>query len=125
MADSVKDTTTKFGNLDMFEGSNFRRWQKKMHFLLTTFKVAYVLNALFNVYQNVELAKELWDQLEAKYMAEDTSSKKFLVSNFNNYRMVDSRSVMEQYHKLLRILGQYTQHGLFMDESISVSSIIV
>ncbi|GKB52029.1 zinc finger, CCHC-type containing protein [Tanacetum coccineum] len=162
MADSVKDMTTKFGKLDKFEGSDFRRWQKKMHFLLTTLKVAYVLStprpefveeetleqtrkrckwdnddyicrghilngmsdALFDVYQNVESAKELWDQLEAKYMAEDTSSKKFLVSNFNNYRMVDSRSVMEQYHELLRILGQYTQHGLFMDESISVSSII-
>ncbi|GKB82643.1 zinc finger, CCHC-type containing protein [Tanacetum coccineum] len=63
-------------------------------------------DALFDVYQNVESAKELWDQLEAKYMAEYTSSKKFLVSNFNNYRMVDSRSV------LLRIPGQYTQHGL-------------
>ncbi|GJR50986.1 zinc finger, CCHC-type containing protein [Tanacetum coccineum] len=81
-------------------------------------------DALFDVYQNVESAKELWDQLEAKYMAEDTSSKKFLVSNFNNCRMVDSRSVMEKYHELLQILGQCTQHGLFMDESISVSSII-
>ncbi|GJZ46881.1 hypothetical protein Tco_0600713 [Tanacetum coccineum] len=114
MADSVNDKTKKFGMLDKFEGSDFRRWQKKMHFLLTNLKVAYVLKS----------AKELWDQLEAKYMAEDTSSKKFLVSNFNNYRMVDSRSVMEQYHELLRILGQYTQHGLFMDEAISVSSII-
>ncbi|GJR25605.1 zinc finger, CCHC-type containing protein [Tanacetum coccineum] len=38
--------------------------------------------------------------------------------------MVDSRFVMEQYHELLRILGQFTQHGLNMDESISVSSII-
>ncbi|GJX10320.1 hypothetical protein Tco_0200179 [Tanacetum coccineum] len=37
-------------------------------------------DALFDVYQNVESAKELWDQLEAKYMAEDTSSKKFLVN---------------------------------------------
>ncbi|GKE44790.1 hypothetical protein Tco_1472074 [Tanacetum coccineum] len=43
MADSVKDMTTKFGKLDKFEGSDFRRWQKKMHFLLTTLKVAYVL----------------------------------------------------------------------------------
>ncbi|GKC34933.1 hypothetical protein Tco_1047317 [Tanacetum coccineum] len=129
MADSVKDMTTKFGKLDKFEGSDFRRWQKKMHFLLTTLKVAYVLStprpefveeetleqtrkrckwdnddyicrghilngmsdALFDVYQNVESKKELWDQLEAKYIAEDTSSKKFLVSNFNNYIMVDSR----------------------------------
>ncbi|GKE55739.1 hypothetical protein Tco_1494924, partial [Tanacetum coccineum] len=47
-------------------------------------------DALFDVYQNVESAKELWDQLEAKYMAEYTSSKKFLVSNFNNYKIVDS-----------------------------------
>ncbi|GKF97368.1 hypothetical protein Tco_0293189, partial [Tanacetum coccineum] len=35
---------------------------------------------LFDIYQNVESSKELWDSLEAKYMAEDTSSKKFLVS---------------------------------------------
>ncbi|GJT86656.1 zinc finger, CCHC-type containing protein [Tanacetum coccineum] len=77
-------------------------------------------DALFDVYQNVGSTKELWDQL----MAEDASSKKFLVSNFNNYKMVDSRSVMEQYHELLQILAQFTQHGLNMDESISVSSII-
>nr|GEU64140.1 hypothetical protein [Tanacetum cinerariifolium] len=54
---------------------------------------------------------------------EDSSSKKFLVSNFKNYKMVDSRPVMEQYNELLRILGQYTQHGLKMDESIYVSSV--
>ncbi|GJV31625.1 zinc finger, CCHC-type containing protein [Tanacetum coccineum] len=57
-------------------------------------------------------------------MAEDASSKKFLISNFNNYKMVDSRSVVEQYHELLRILRQLTQNGLNMDESISVSTII-
>nr|GEV63133.1 zinc finger, CCHC-type [Tanacetum cinerariifolium] len=56
--------TTKFEKLDKFEGNDFRRWQKKMHFLLTTLKVVYVLK--------------------------DGSSKKFLVSNFNNYKMVDS-----------------------------------
>ncbi|XP_048611342.1 uncharacterized protein LOC125585743 [Brassica napus] len=79
---------------------------------------------LFDVYQNVESAKELWDALESKYMAEDASSKKFLVSNFNNYKLSDSRSVMEQYNELLRILGQFAQHNMKMDESISVSNII-
>ncbi|GKB34474.1 hypothetical protein Tco_0879416 [Tanacetum coccineum] len=38
-------------------------------------------------------------------MAEDASAKKFLVSNFMNYKMVDTRPVMEQYHEMLRILG--------------------
>ncbi|GJR89292.1 zinc finger, CCHC-type containing protein [Tanacetum coccineum] len=156
---TVKEMTTNFGKLDRFEGYDFRRWKKKMHFLLTTLKVVYVLTTpmpelleddtveairrrakwknddyicrghilnsmsdpLFDIYQNVKSAKELWDSLESKYMADDASSKKFLVSNFNNYKLVDSRPVMEQFNELLRILEQYTQHGLKMDESISVS----
>ncbi|GJX85144.1 zinc finger, CCHC-type containing protein [Tanacetum coccineum] len=48
-------------------------------------------DSLFDVYTNVESTKELWDSLESKYMDEDSSSKKFLISNFNNYKMVDSR----------------------------------
>ncbi|KAJ0805403.1 putative RNA-directed DNA polymerase [Helianthus annuus] len=160
---SMKDMmTSKANKLEKFEGVDFRRWQKKTHFLLTSLKVVYVLTTpipviqeegnleqirkrskwendnyiclghilngmsdpLFDVYQNVETAKLLWDTLEAKYMAEDSSSKKFIVSNFNNYRMVDERPVMEQYLELLRLLGQFAQHDMKMDESISVSSII-
>ncbi|GKF72546.1 hypothetical protein Tco_0208660, partial [Tanacetum coccineum] len=49
--------------------------------------------------KNIESAKELWDSLESK-------------------------PVMEQFNELLRILGQYSQHGLKMDESIFVSSVI-
>ncbi|GJU92348.1 zinc finger, CCHC-type containing protein [Tanacetum coccineum] len=113
---TVKDMTTNFGKLDKLEGHDFRRWQKKIHFLLTTLKVVYVLttpmpelledatvetirirakwknddyicrghilngmsDSLFDVYTNVESAKELWDSLESKYIAEDSSSKKFL-----------------------------------------------
>ncbi|XP_076922644.1 uncharacterized protein LOC143584487 [Bidens hawaiensis] len=160
--ESVRDMSSKFAKLEKFEGQDFRRWRKKMHFLLTTLKVVYVLStpfpeevenetddqtrrrlkwenddyicrghilngmsdALFDVHQNAESTKQLWDSLESKYMAEDASSKKFLVSNFNNYKMVNSRPVMEQYNELLHILGQFTQHDLKMDESISVSSII-
>ncbi|CAM8975007.1 unnamed protein product [Rhodiola kirilowii] len=77
-------------------------------------------NPLFDLYQNVESAKELWDTLESKYMAEDASSVKFLVSNFNNYKMVDSRPVMEQFHEIQWILGQFAQRKLKMDEAISV-----
>ncbi|KAE8661133.1 hypothetical protein F3Y22_tig00116939pilonHSYRG00341 [Hibiscus syriacus] len=57
-------------------------------------------------------------------MSEDASSKKFLVSDFMNYKMTDTRPVMEQYHELLRILGQFVQHNLKMDEAISVVVII-
>ncbi|GJZ67571.1 hypothetical protein Tco_0630811 [Tanacetum coccineum] len=66
-----------------------------------------------------------WDNDDyAKYMAEDVSSKKFLVSNFTNYKMTDSRPVMEQYNELLGILGRFTQHKMNMDKAIHVSCII-
>ncbi|KAK9682386.1 hypothetical protein RND81_10G070100 [Saponaria officinalis] len=132
---NLKEMTSKFGKLDKFEGLDFRRWKKKMHFLLTTLKVVekwenddyicrgHILNgmsdSLFDIYQNVESAKDLWNQSESKYMDEEASSKKFLVGNFMNYKMIDSRPVMEQYNELLRILGQFAQHKMEMDESIS------
>nr|GFC28192.1 zinc finger, CCHC-type [Tanacetum cinerariifolium] len=53
-------------------------------------------DSLFDIYQNAESAKALWESLESKYMAEDASATKFL----------------------------YTQHNLMMDEAISVAVII-
>ena len=57
-------------------------------------------------------------------MEEDATSKKFLVSQFNNYMMVDSRSVMEQFNEIERMLGNFKQHNMNMDETIIVSSIV-
>ncbi|GKA14469.1 hypothetical protein Tco_0694115 [Tanacetum coccineum] len=37
-----------FSKLDKFEGVDFRRWKKKMHFLLSTMSVVYVLNTLIS-----------------------------------------------------------------------------
>ena len=120
MASTLKDMTLNFQKLDKFEGVGFRRWQNKMHSLLTTLNVVYVLttpwpalpqdgeeenlevtrrrtkwenddyicrghilnslsDTLFDLYQNVESAKDLWDYLEANYISKNASSKKFLV----------------------------------------------
>ncbi|KAD5960228.1 hypothetical protein E3N88_11700 [Mikania micrantha] len=81
-----------------------------------------MLDALFDVHQNDESARQLRDALESKYIAEDTSSKKFLVSNFMNYKMSNSMPVMEQYNELLHTLGQFSQHDMKMDESINIWS---
>ncbi|GKC09476.1 hypothetical protein Tco_1001086 [Tanacetum coccineum] len=162
MAAAMKHMASNFAKLDMFEGVDFRRWQQKMHFLLSSMSVVYVLttpipkdgenatmeqirktnkwdnddyvcrglilngmcNSLFDIYQNVECSKELWDSLETKYMAGDASSKKFLVGNFTNYKMTDSRPVMKQYKELIGILGRFTQHNINMDKAIKVSCII-
>ena len=137
---SSKDMTTKFIKIQKFQGVDFWRWQNKMHFLLTTLKVVYVLSTpmpeekedetpaeirkrckwenddyicrghilngmsdpFFDIYQNYENAKSLWDNLES------------------NYKMVDSRSVMDQYNELLHNFGQFTLHKMNMHECIAV-----
>ena len=81
-------------------------------------------DSLFDVYQNTETAKELWKKLETRYMSEDASSRKFIVSRFNNYKMVEDRPVMEQFHEIERMLNNFAMHNMNMDECIIVSSII-
>ncbi|GJU40469.1 zinc finger, CCHC-type containing protein [Tanacetum coccineum] len=88
-----------------------------MHFLLSSMRMVYVLTTPVpedggddaTVEQIRKRAK--WDNgdyvcrglilNEAKYMVGDASSKKFLVSNFTNYKMTDSRPVLKQYNELL------------------------
>nr|GEZ90394.1 hypothetical protein [Tanacetum cinerariifolium] len=89
--------TTKFDKLVKFEGHDFRRWQKKMHFLLTTLKVVYVLST----------PSPEWHEDETL----ETTRKRMM-------------PVMEQFHEMLRILRQYVQYNLMMDEAISVAVII-
>lgn len=79
-------------------------------------------NALFDIYPNVEFAKNLWfvglKMYQFKY--------KILISDFNNYRVVDSMSVMEQFHEILRILGQIRQHNInLLDDCFAIASIIL
>ncbi|GJT06515.1 hypothetical protein Tco_0840977 [Tanacetum coccineum] len=132
MAAAIKHMALNFAKLDKFKWVDFRRWQKKMHFLLSSMSVVYVLTTPMpenggdnpTIEQNVETSKELWDTLEAKYMTEDASSKKSLVSNFTNYKMTYSRPILEQYNELLGILGKFTQHKMNTDKFIQVSCII-
>ncbi|GJR01061.1 putative reverse transcriptase domain-containing protein [Tanacetum coccineum] len=62
--------------------SKVETWEKMKKLMKAKFCWGHILNgmsdSLFDVYTNVESAKELWDSLESKYMAEDSSSKKFL-----------------------------------------------
>ncbi|GJR09338.1 zinc finger, CCHC-type containing protein [Tanacetum coccineum] len=44
MAAVMNHMVVNFSKLDKFEGVDFRRWKKKMHFFLSTISVVYVLN---------------------------------------------------------------------------------
>ena len=43
---TLKELATSIVKLDRFDGGNFMRWQKRVHFLLVSLQVVYVLNTL-------------------------------------------------------------------------------
>ncbi|GKA41299.1 zinc finger, CCHC-type containing protein [Tanacetum coccineum] len=108
---AMKHMASNFAKLDKFERVDFKRWQKKMHFLLSNMSVVYVITTHIpedeeNTTMEHIRKRNKWENddyvcREAKYMVEDVSSKKFLVSNFTNYKITDSTPVMEQYNELL------------------------
>lgn len=58
----------------------------------------YVMNGLhdflYNVYNVMKTAKEVWESLDRKYKIEDVGAKKFIVSQFLDFRMVDSKTML-------------------------------
>ncbi|GKF68555.1 hypothetical protein Tco_0198234, partial [Tanacetum coccineum] len=87
-------------------GQDFKRWQQKMFFYLTTLNLTQFLNETApqvkpskecqpsnaQAVQVTMTAKELWESLEHKYKTEDAGTKKFMVARFLDYKMVDSKN---------------------------------
>ncbi|GJS96793.1 hypothetical protein Tco_0803761 [Tanacetum coccineum] len=88
-----------FSKLNKFEGVDFRRWQKKMHFLLSTMSVVYVLNTP---------------------IPDDGDD--------GTVEQIKRRNKWENDEYVCRSIilnvGRFTQHKMNMDEAIQVSCII-
>ncbi|GKB07610.1 zinc finger, CCHC-type containing protein [Tanacetum coccineum] len=109
---TVKEMTTNFRKLDKFKGhleddtvEAIRRrakWENNDYICR-----GHILNGmsgpLFDIYQNVESTKELWDSLESKYMVKDASSKKFL--------LISVSSVIDKLPPSWKELKHTLKHG--------------
>ena len=52
--------------------------------------------SLYNVYSDKKTVKELCESLDRKYKTEDARAKKFVVGHFLDYKMIDSKTVVNQ-----------------------------
>ena len=55
---------------------------------------------LYNVYTDNKIAKKLWESLDLKYKIEDAEAKKFVVDQFLDYKIIDSKTVVNQVQEL-------------------------
>ncbi|KAK3029869.1 hypothetical protein RJ639_038666 [Escallonia herrerae] len=135
-----------------FNRKDLKRWQQKMLFYLTTLNLArflqddalelgdnldrqtvatvdackhsdflcknYILNGLDNALYNINgiLGKEI--------KTEDAGSKKFVVGKFHDFKMVDSKTVMNQVQEFQLILHDTHAEGMVLGESFQVAALI-
>nr|GEW60926.1 zinc finger, CCHC-type [Tanacetum cinerariifolium] len=127
---AIKRMASNFAKLDKFERVGFKRWHKKMHFLLFSMSVVYVLTTPIlkdggddaTVEQIRKKAK--WDNHDYNYEIPWKPNIWLKMHQVRSYKMTDSRPFLEQYNELIGILERFTQHKMNMDESIQVSCII-
>ena len=81
-------------------------------------------NILYNVYNPIKMARDLWKSLDRKYKTKDAGMKKFVVGRFLDYRMVDSRTIISQVQDLQVILHEIHAKGMMLSESFQVVAII-
>ena len=81
-------------------------------------------NTLYNVYNPIKTARELWESLDRKYKTEDAGMKKFVVGRFLDYKMVDSKTIISQVQDLQVILHEIHAKGMVLSESFLVTAII-
>ncbi|KAD3067003.1 hypothetical protein E3N88_34883 [Mikania micrantha] len=62
--------------------------------------------------------------VDKKYRTEDAGTKKFVVARFLDYKMVDTKTVLNQVQKLQIILSDIHYEGMTLSETFQVAAMI-
>ncbi|GAU47899.1 hypothetical protein TSUD_25140 [Trifolium subterraneum] len=88
----------------------------------------YIINGLeddlYDYYRTYETASDVWEALSKKYDTEEAGAKKYAVSRYLKYHMVDERSVEVQSHELQKIAHEIITEGMPLHEQFQISVII-
>ena len=81
-------------------------------------------DSLYDFYNPIESAKEIWNSLEYKYKTEKEGTDKFLIYKYLEFSMVDTKSVLDQIHKLQVLVTKLRELKVEISESFQVGAII-
>lgn len=82
-------------------------------------------DTLYNVYCTAyPKSKKLWEALDKKYKLEDAGTKKFPVGMFLDYKMVDTKLVVNQLEEPQVLFKDLLSEGLVINEPFQVVAVI-
>ncbi|RVW44817.1 Retrovirus-related Pol polyprotein from transposon TNT 1-94 [Vitis vinifera] len=88
----------------------------------------HILNALsdrlYDLYTNTNSAREIWEALENKYKAEEEGTKKFLISQYIDFKFFDEKPLLPQIHELQVIVNKLKVLKIELPEAFQVGAIV-
>ncbi|RVW24418.1 Retrovirus-related Pol polyprotein from transposon TNT 1-94 [Vitis vinifera] len=88
----------------------------------------HILNALsdrlYDLYTNTNSAREIWEALENKYKAEEEGTKKFLISQYIDFKFFDKKPLLPQIHELQVIVNKLKVLKIELPEAFQVGAIV-
>ncbi|RVW93366.1 Retrovirus-related Pol polyprotein from transposon TNT 1-94 [Vitis vinifera] len=88
----------------------------------------HILNALsdrlYDLYTNTNSAREIWEALENKYKAEEEGTKKFLISQYMDFKFFDEKPLLPQIHELQVIVNKLKVLKIELPEAFQVGAIV-
>ena len=97
---------------------------KHADFLCRNYLLNGLDNTLYNVYCAFNTAREMWESLDKKYKTKNAGLKEFVVGKFLDYKMLDSKIVINQVQDLQVIMHDIHTEGMSISESFQVVAII-
>ncbi|RVX02552.1 Retrovirus-related Pol polyprotein from transposon TNT 1-94 [Vitis vinifera] len=88
----------------------------------------HILNALsdrlYDLYTNTYSTREIWEALENKYKAEEEGTKKFLISQYIDFKFFDEKPLLPQIHELQLIVNKLKVLKIELPEAFQVGAIM-
>ncbi|GAV64739.1 UBN2_2 domain-containing protein [Cephalotus follicularis] len=75
---------------------------------------------LHDLFTEMKSAREIWTTLEFKYKAEEEGTNKYLIAKYFDFKMVDTKPVLEQVHELQVIVNKIHGRKIILPESFQV-----
>lgn len=72
----------------------------------------------------MKTTKEPWESLKKKHKMEDIGTKKFIIGNFLDFKIIDKRIIINQLQHIQLILHDIVDEGMILCESFQVAAII-
>lgn len=80
-------------------------------------------DSLYNVYSTIKTMKKLWESLDRKYRIKDAGTKKFVVGQFIDYKMADSKTMIKG-QEIWVILHKIHMKSMVLSETFQMATII-